>query len=704
VKVAISSDFFTALSKLPKTQMGKTIKLVEKFKNNPNASGLNYEKLHATKNMYSLRVDNSYRCIVMSPEKNDVYILLWVDNHDDAYDWAKKHRCLVNSETGSLEIIQTEYSVESITISPKQDKVSFFSHFKDKELLKLGINDKLLEYVKTIDNEDELDSMRAYITEEVYEALFYLLAGESYESVYNYLYEDNITVKDDDFATALENNSSKRTFYVVEENDTELMNMLNAPLEKWRVFLHPTQRKLVEKEYNGPVRVLGGAGTGKTVVAMHRAKYLASQISLFDNKKILFTTYTKNLAIDIYENLKKICDEETLSKIEVKNLDQWVYEFLNKHGYKNEIVYSNKTDGLWEQALISKPSKLDLTDSFFKEEWERVIQENAVSTLNDYIKVSRAGRGTRLSRTQRKLIWEVFEEYKLLLSSKNYKEPSDAMRDARTIIKSEKLDSHYSNIIIDEAQDLNAEAFRLIRDIVSESKNDIFIVGDAHQRIYGHKVVLSQCGINIRGRGKKLKLNYRTTDEIRKWAASLLNSERIDDMDDGVDTSSDYKSLYHGPKPIIKSFESYEKEVEFINKYIRELKIEDENSKICIVARTQKIIDNYCNYFTDSDISTIRISRNSKDNISNKGIRLATMHRVKGLDFDHVIIASMNDGVVPLVFSDKSDEQQIENEKLLKEKSLVFVAATRAKKSLLVTTYVNKSRFIELVEPHLCCC
>ncbi len=694
MKVAISSDFFTALAKLPKTQIGKTIKLVEKFKSNPNSSGLNYEKLHATKNMHSLRVDGSYRCIVMSPEKNDIYILLWVDNHDDAYDWAKKHKCSVNTETGSLEIIQTQHSVEDIIISPKAEKPSFFSHFKDKELLKLGVNDELLKYVKAINDEAELDSMRTYLTEEVYEALFYLLAGENYDSVYNYLYADNTTVVDNDFTTALENDSSKRTFYVVKKDDTELMNMLNAPLEKWRVFLHPTQRKLVEKEYNGPVRVLGGAGTGKTVVAMHRAKYLASQISLFDNQKILFTTYTKNLVIDIYENLKKICDEETLSKIEVKNLDQWVYEYLTKHGYKNEIVYSNKTDDLWESALASKPQNLELEDSFFKEEWERVVQANSVNTLNDYIKVSRAGRGTRLSRTQRKLIWEVFEEYKLLLSTKNYKEPSDAMRDVRVLLKQHGDDGLYSHVVVDEAQDFNAEAFRLIRDMVPESKNDIFIAGDAHQRIYGHKVVLGQCGIKIIGRSKKLKLNYRTTDEIRKWAVRLLSGENIDDMDDGVDTNSDYKSLYHGPEPLVKSFESYEDEVYFIDKYIQNIKKDDSESRICIVARTQKIIDAYSQYFTDKNISTVKISRNTKDNISNNGIRLATMHRVKGLDFDHVIIASMNTGVVPLVLSERSDEQQIEDEKLLREKSIVFVAATRAKKSLLVTYYGDKSEIL----------
>ena len=695
MKVAISSDFFTALSKLPKNQLNKTIKLVEKFKNNPQSSGLNYEKLHFADNMHSIRVDSGYRCIVMSPEKNDVYILLWVDNHNAAYDWAKRHRCLVNVQTGSLEIIQTTHEIQEITVETKPSRETFFSRYKDKELLKLGISEEILPYVKSINTEEELDEFRQYITEELYEALFYLLSGDSLEEVYHYLYADNNTnIESNDFDKALENNSSKRNFYVVEENDTELTKMLNAPLEKWRVFLHPTQRKLVEKSYNGPVRVLGGAGTGKTVVAMHRAKHLASQMNLFDNSKILFTTYTKNLAIDIYENLKKICDEETLSKIEVKNLDQWVYEFLNRHSYKNKIVYANQTAQLWDRAVAGKDDTLDLSDSFFKEEWERVIQKYAINTLNDYIKVSRAGRGTRLSRAQRKLIWEVFEQYRLLLSTKDYKEPSDAMRDVRVLLKNNNQGTEYSHIVVDEAQDLNDEAFRLLRDLVPEGKNDIFIVGDAHQRIYGHKVVLGQCGIQIIGRSKKLKLNYRTTDEIRRWAVAILNGEVVDDMDDGVDSNKDYKSLYHGPKPLIKHFESYEEELRFIESYIFTLKKDDKACRICIVARTQKIIDTYNNDLTHSNISTVKISRDTKDNISNTGIRLATMHRVKGLDFDHVIIASMNKGVVPLEFDDKSEEAQIEIEKQIKEKSLVFVAATRAKKSLLVSSYGERSELL----------
>jgi superfamily I DNA and RNA helicase/mRNA-degrading endonuclease RelE of RelBE toxin-antitoxin system len=497
MKVAISSDFFTALSKLPKAQLNKTIKLVEKFKNDPKSPGLNYEKLHFASNMHSIRVDQSYRCIVLSPDCGDVYILLWVDNHDEAYNWAKKHTCSINNETGSLQIIESETSIKesNSTLSNKKenDKKPFFAGFSDKDLKSLGVDENLLEYIKQIDNEVELDNFRKYLPEEVYEALFYLLAGDSVEDTYNYVYSQKVhNVDTNDFIKALENESSKRRFYIV-DNDEELMQMLNAPLEKWRVFLHPSQRKLVEKDYNGAVKVLGGAGTGKTVAAMHRAKYLAKQLSFFENKKILFTTFTKNLSLDILENLKKICDEKTMQNIEVINLDSWVHNFLSKHGYKNEIVYDDKTKELWEKALVLKSNSLDLPDSFFKEEWQRVIQPLGINTLEEYIKASRVGRGTRLNRSQRKLIWEVFEEYRYLLSSKNYKEVDDAINDAINIISNSLETSKYSAIVVDEAQDFGMRAFKLLRTLVEEGKNDLFIVGDAHQRIYGHKVVLGQC-------------------------------------------------------------------------------------------------------------------------------------------------------------------------------------------------------------------
>ena len=273
----------------------------------------------------------------------------------------------------------------------------------------------------------------------------------------------------------------------------------------------------MKKEWNGPVRVLGGAGTSKTVVAMHRARWLAQHVFKKENDRVLFTTFTRNLAADIRKNLTNICKPEVMRRIEVVNLDKWASDFLRKGGYDYKIDYGRLSGPLWKRALDTAPSDLSFETSFYREEWDRVIQPQAVTSLDAYFKAVRVGRGTRLSRKARKAIWPVFEEYRILLNEHGLREADDALRDARLLLKNKNKVFPYQSIVVDEAQDMGAQAFKLIRQMLpgpgDGRKNDLFIVGDAHQRIYRHKVILGRCGINIIGRGRKLRINYRTTDE-----------------------------------------------------------------------------------------------------------------------------------------------------------------------------------------------
>ncbi len=696
MKVAISSDFFTALTKLPKTQMQKTVRLVEKFKQDPKSPGLNYEKLGkgADQRVFSLRVDGAYRVILFKSPQEDVYILLWVDHHDEAYRWAQRHRCMIHPQTGSLQIVQAEHATQPrLENASETRQEGIFAKYRDRELLRLGVPVAMLGDVRSIRSEAELDALQERLPEEAYEGLFYLMAGVDYEEVLRYLAQEREEhVDTEDFAKALENPNSLRRFYVVDENDEELLRMLNAPLEKWRVFLHPSQRALVDRDWNGPVRVLGGAGTGKTVVAMHRARWLAKHLP--GNGKILFTTFTKNLAVDIEENLKTICNEEEMKRIEVKNLDQWVFEFLRKNGYQDRIVYTDETDPLWEEALSVASPELTLPENFYKEEWGYVIQPQSIMSLSEYLKASRAGRGVRLSRTQRKAVWEVMEEYRKLLQKHRFKEPDDAMRDAAILIEDQRLRPLYDAIVVDEAQDFSAQAFGLLRTMTNEAQNDLFIVGDAHQRIYEHKVVLGRCGIRIVGRSRKLKLNYRTTDEIRKWAAKIFEGKTVDDLDNGVDEQNDYKSLYHGPAPEIKQLASYKDELGAIKTQVEKLREEDPNAKICLVLRATKLRNQYAGDLKKMGFPIVMLEKNTKDNLEIEGLRVATMHRVKGLEFDHMIIASAIKGVIPWSKTDFPDKQS-EEEFLMKERSLFYVAATRAKKTLLITGFGELSSFLD---------
>lgn len=698
IRVGFSDAFFGALTKLQPNIQAKVNQLVLKFQTNPTSPGINYEKLNAVKdkNMRSIRVDQAYRVILSAPEEGNVYLFLWVDHHDKAYDWAAGHQCKVNPNTGSIQLYSTQTeNIENESNADIGSKNGLFDDLKDRQLLKLGIPEEQIELVRGISSEQSLDKAQNILPSEAYEALFFYFAGESYESI---LLEREVKEAESfdatNFSDALNRLQSMARF-VVPENETELSEMLNASMEKWRVFLHPSQRKLSTGIKNGAVRVLGGAGTGKTVVAMHRAKWLSTNVAT-ESKKVLFTTFTKNLAVDISKNLENICSSGEKEKIEVVNLDQWVQRFLRKQNYDFEVVFDEGSlDALWNKALSEKPSDIELPESFFKEEWQRVIQPQGIKSLNDYKKATRIGRGTRLNREQRVAIWPVFEEYRHQLNRSRYKEVDDAYRDAAELIKAQNIDLPYCAVVVDEAQDMGSQAFALIRTLIPESPNDLFIVGDAHQRIYGrNKVVLGKCGINIRGRSHKLKINYRTTDEIRSWAVRLLDGRNIDDLDGGEDTNSLYKSLTHGEAPILEQFESPEDQAGFIKALLDESK--DPKSHFCVVARTNREVSSIQEKLESLGVKTTLIKPNEPESLDAEAVKLATVHRVKGLEFDQVILASANDGLVPLDFAlrDKADALSKEDADT-EERSLVYVAITRARKSAFILSYGAPSSFFK---------
>ena len=705
VKVAISSDFMNAFAAIPKNMQGKVLEFVTLFKNNPTAPSIHYEKIAQFKDptLRSVRIDKAYRGIVKKPDAGNVYMLLWVDHHDKAYAWAKNKKCSIHPETGSVQVYDVTDSqpvAENDTPSLENYQKSLFASVHDRHLLKLGVPEDLLSLVRNIYSDEQLDQVAPQLPTEANEALTALAAGYTLDEVFREFdksADENEQIDAEDYEAALENPDTKRRFFVVED-DLALQEILESPLEKWRVFLHPSQRSLVERDWNGPVRVLGGAGTGKTVVAIHRAKWLVENVFTDEHDKILFTTFTRNLAADIKENLAKICSAKLMRRIEVVNLDRWVSSFLRKNGYTYDIDYGRRTKPLWEKALTLVPSELGFDDSFYREEWDRVIQPLAISSFTSYLKATRVGRGIRLTRQNRKSIWPVFEEYRLLLNENSIREVDDAMRDACAIIQDKGDVLPYKAIIVDEAQDMSVQAFKLIRQMIpgGEQKNDLFIVGDAHQRIYRHKVVLGRCGIKIIGRGRRLKINYRTTEENRRWAVNLLKGISFDDLDGGVDDQKGYKSLIHGVTPIVENADSFQGEIDFITKYLD--KIEQKNgslNEMCLVARTHDLLKQYEGALKAKGKETYFIRRSEAEDSRKPGIRLATMHRVKGLEFDNVIISGVNDGIVPLRGEWlKTSDSVIQSQSETHERALLYVAATRAKKEVIVTSFGKPSLFL----------
>lgn len=591
--VAISTDFLTAYAALPRQKQGKVTEFFNKFRNDPMHPGINFEKINEgiDKNICSVRIDDTYRGIVVREPESNVYILLWVDHHDEAYAWAKRKKCSINKLTGSVQIFDVQEVIEEQKVI---DEPALFANISDEVFEKIGLPEEQLPMVKAIKTLEGLHSLKAAIPEEAFEGLEWLGNGFSVEEVLDTLYPETekVEVKENDFAAALQTDTSRKSFVIV-EGEEELQAIMQEPLEKWRIFLHPTQRKVVEKNFNGPAKVLGGAGTGKTVVAMHRAKILASNLE--SNEKILFTTYTKNLAEDIKDNLRKICTAEEMKRIDIINLDAWVSNFLRRQGYEYQIVYDEEVDKAWRDAIAIAGGDLNFVENFYKDEWVKVVQAQEVYDKVSYCKASRIGRGVRLDRKVRMQIWDVFDEYQNIMNEKLQRDVETAMYECRKILENKKLTGQYTSIIVDEGQDLSPSAYRLLRSLAGdEHRNDIFIVGDSHQRIYRNKAVLSKCGINVRGRSSYLRINYRTTEEIRKFAFGLLNGVSFDDLDDDYDNGKGCQSLTHGDKPEIKEFATPEKELDYLVSRIHELETAGiEQKNICIVARTHKLLDSY---------------------------------------------------------------------------------------------------------------
>jgi len=698
-RMAMSVDFLGAFAKLPSQQQRQVRTMIGRFERDSRSSGLNYERIAGATdpNMRSIRIDRSYRAIVLKPSAGDIHVLLWADKHDDAYQWATRHSCTVNPETGALQVYQPRQVAEPAAAPSPAGESGIFGQLKDRELLRIGVPAEMVREVLGIRDEAGLEEVAPRLPVEAYEALFLYMAGETYEQIILEREAPSEPVDPTDFAAALERDDTRSRFVVI-ENDRELEEMFSAPLERWRVFLHPSQRRLVERSWNGPVRVLGGAGTGKTVVAMHRARWLAKNLP--EGRRILFTTFTRNLAADIEHNLRAICTPEEMGRIEVVNLDRWVHRLLRGKGYRFQLSFERHEDA-WREAMAKKPLDLGLPERFFRDEWEQVIQATGVESREQYLRVARTGRGVRLNRATRAEVWRVFEEYRAQLAERGVMEAADCYRAAAALLERERSDAaakpaarreNFASVIVDEAQDMVAPAWRLIRGIVPVGPNDLFVVGDAHQRIYSrNRIALGRCGVDIRGRARKLRLNYRTTEETRRWASGLLDRHSIDDLDGGSDDNRGVHSVTRGPEPHTMHFRTRGEQAAWLVDHLRGLSRQKGSLRgICVVARTRHERDAIGEELMKAGLPLERLETESPDD-SAEGVRLATMHRVKGLEFDHMVIASANENLLPLAAAVPEDDDPARAAAETSERALLHVAATRAKKDVAVLSFGTPS-------------
>lgn len=702
--LAYANTFLPSYARMPAKVRKKFDAFLDKFQADPTAASIDFEKLNSMRDdkVRTVRIGLEYRAVLIQPPTGNVCLVAWIDHHDKAHAWAQNRRWDIHPDTGQIqsyvvteetESVAAEAAPEASAAATDEDPLipagRLFAGWRDSDLRMLGVPVPLLPSARSLRREVELDELADYVPDDIIDALYGLASGLTPDQVLEEMGRSKAAdeeIDTEDFGAALQRDLTKQHFVTIDD-DHDLAAMLRAPLQAWRVFLHPTQRTLARWDVNGPIRVLGAAGTGKTVVLMHRARYLATEKLTAPTDRILVTTFTRNLAATLRRQLQDLCSEDAFSRLHVENLHRWAFQFLRRQGISPNLASRAQVDRAWTDVIDSRHGTLELADTFYRDEFEKVVQANDLTERSEYLRFPRSGRGTPLTRKQRAHAWTVFQAYRELLDERGLMESADAVREARLHLERSDAKPPFDAVLADEAQDFGAAELRLLRALTPAGPNDMFLVGDAHQRIYGHKTTFSQAGIEIRGRSKRLRINYRTTDRIRKRAVATLDGQAFDDLDGNTDTLDGYRSLRQGEEPTVEVFPHRDAELQAlvarVNAYLAdESQGAVRGPEIVVAARTNSLADAAAQALEDAGVATHRLSE-ADDDGGNDGVRIATMHRLKGLEFRVVVLVGVEQGVVPLpVPASKTADAVAADEHELAERSLLYVAATRARDAL----------------------
>lgn len=693
--LAIDKGFITDLAKMEKPVVKRVTEVFDEF-DTATHTGLHLEKIANARNprFRSIRIDQAWRGIVLAPVTGDVYTLLKVLHHDDAYAWAQRSNVSVNSATGGIEIrdeAELDRQIPERADAAKNAGTPIFASVKDGELTKLGIDQKVLAFARTVTDAAQLDAAKTFLPETQWDVLFGLAAGFTPDEVWADLGAQILSepVDTEDIDAAILRSSDR---VVLVSGPDELMDVFAYPFATWRVYLHPTQRAVVDATYKGPARVTGGPGTGKTVVALHRAHMLAQR----GDCKVLVTTFTSTLSDTLQSGLDMLVDDEKVEdRIEVSHVDRIAHRVVRKSHGAPHMLGSEDEKALWA-GLIDELG-LTFTPVFMSEEWRQVVLARRISTADAYLAAKRTGRGRALGAAQRAQVWQAIWEFEQTLIQQGVWTHETIRREATRLLE-ESSAKPFRHIIIDEAQDLSPDQWRLLRASVAEAHDDIFIAGDTHQRIYDNRVSLREVGINIAGRSSRLNINYRTTAEILGWSLGLLRGEPIDDMEGGLDSIAGCKSYVHGQRPTLYGHQSAEAEAKFIAASAKEW-IDNgiAPSEIGIAVRAKWLTSKIEHALKAAGIDTVDLAKASDDN---DAARIGTMHRMKGLEFRCVCVAGVSAKLVPAAnaVTPIEDDKQTHQQDLERERCLLFVACTRAREELLVTWHGKPSPFLTALE------
>jgi mRNA-degrading endonuclease RelE of RelBE toxin-antitoxin system len=655
---------------------------------NPANPGLSFHKLDKArdKNFWSVRVSSDIRLIV---HRSDGSLLLcYVDHHDKAYDWADRRKLQTHPKTGAAQFVEIRETVQEIVVpiyieakiaEPTVAPVPLFAEHSDDQLLQYGVPAEWLTDVKGA-TEATLLSLCDHLPAEAAEALLELATGGKPRV------PQSAAPSADPFAHP----DAQRRFRVM-TNVEELERALDFPWDKWTVFLHPEQRQFVERDYSGPARISGSAGTGKTIVALHRAVYLARKCP---ELRVLLTTFSDILSNALHVRLKRLVGNEPRlgERIDVHSIDAIGVRLYRAHAGRAEVVSSEVLNDIIDGASKSVGGH-KFSRSFLLSEWEQIIDTWQVRSWEGYRDVARLGRKTRLPEPQRLVLWKIFDQVLSKLSSRKLTTKSGMFSALAESLKSNKV-VPYDYVVVDEAQDISVGHLKFFAALGGERRDALFFAGDLGQRIFQQPFSWKSIGVDIRGRSRTLRVNYRTSHQIRMKADLLLGPE-LSDVDGNIEERRDTISVFNGPPPVVRVLDSESDEISSVGQWLSEQsKSGVSPHEIGVFVRSHAQMDRARAAVAAAQLP-FKILDEQMETTTGK-VAISTMHLAKGLEFRSVVVMGCDDEVIPLQeriesVGDDADLREVYET----ERHLLYVACTRARDHLLVTSAAPASEFLD---------
>jgi len=683
VELRIADSFTDSLAKLTSVEQGAAKTAAFDLQTNPSHPSLRLHKLDKVKDkrFWSVRVNDDIRIIVHRTDGS--LMLCYVDHHDDAYRWAERRKLERHPTTGAMQLVEIRERVVEIpryveVEQPAPPKPRLFEAIADEALLSYGVPEEWLEDVKAAD-EDRLLDLAPHLPAEAAEALLNLATGSAPVPA--------TPVAGD--VDPFEHPDAKRRFRVM-TNVEELERALAYPWDKWTVFLHPAQLETVERSYNGPARVSGSAGTGKTIVALHRAVHLTRR---HPGSHVLLTTFSDPLADALRDRLDRLVGNEksVRERIAVASIDAVGVQLFTEQFGKPKLATE---DDLWS-AIRGAAASVEghkFTDHILMGEWREIVDEWQIDSWDAYRVVPRLGRKTRIGEKQRQTLWAIFERVRASLDEAGLLTMPSVFRCLTEAIGG-GAEIPFDHTVIDESQDINVPQLRFLAALAGERPDGLFFAGDLGQRIFQTPFSWKSLGVDVRGRSQTLRINYRTSHQIRRQADRLLGPE-TSDVDGLTEDRRGTISVFNGPEPEVLVADSFDEERDTIAKWLA-ARVDQglEPQEIGVFVRSDAELNR-----ARAAIDAAGLAHQGMHGANQKAdaVSIGTMHLAKGLEFRAVAVAACDDEVIPLQsrieeVGDASDLEEVYNT----ERHLLYVACTRARDYLLVTGVDPASEFLD---------